>query len=89
MECSGAGGKLIHEKNQKQKISWHCPFKVNTTYKLKSGTNLQKIRPSTKLIMCSYKKIFAMQNGPLYSALYNSKQSLNQIVNNPQKYNAA
>ena len=28
MEYSGAGGKLIHEKNQKQKISWHCPFKV-------------------------------------------------------------
>ncbi len=27
MEYSGAWGKLIHEKNQKQKISWHCPFK--------------------------------------------------------------
>ncbi len=27
MEYCGAGGKLIHEKNQKQKISWHCPFK--------------------------------------------------------------
>ncbi len=27
MEYSGAGGKLIHEKNQKQKISWHSPFK--------------------------------------------------------------
>ncbi len=27
MQYSGAGGKLIHEKNQKQKISWHCPFK--------------------------------------------------------------
>ncbi len=27
MEYSLAGGKLIHEKNQKQKISWHCPFK--------------------------------------------------------------
>ncbi len=26
MEYSGARGKLIHEKNQKQKISWHCPF---------------------------------------------------------------
>jgi hypothetical protein len=24
---SGAWGKLIHEKNQKRKISWHCPFK--------------------------------------------------------------
>ncbi len=26
MGYSGAGGKLIQEKNQKQKISWHCPF---------------------------------------------------------------
>ncbi len=33
MEYSGAGGKLIHEKNQKQKISWHCPFKVSTKQK--------------------------------------------------------
>ncbi len=24
---SWAGKKLSHEKNQKQKISWHCPFK--------------------------------------------------------------
>ncbi len=28
MGYSGAGGKLIDEKSQKQKISWHCPFKV-------------------------------------------------------------
>ncbi len=27
MGYSGVGGKLIHKKNQKQKISWHCPFK--------------------------------------------------------------
>ncbi len=27
MEYSVAGGKLIHEKNQKQKISGHSPFK--------------------------------------------------------------
>ncbi len=25
---SEAWGKLIQEKNQKQKISWHCPFKL-------------------------------------------------------------
>ncbi len=33
MGYSGAGGKLIHDKNQKQKISWHCPFKskINRT----------------------------------------------------------
>ncbi len=28
MGYSGAGGKLIDEKNQKQKISWHYPFKI-------------------------------------------------------------
>ncbi len=28
MDYSGAGGKLIHQKNRKQKISWHCPFNV-------------------------------------------------------------
>ncbi len=27
MVYSGAWGNLIHEKNQKSKISWHCPFK--------------------------------------------------------------
>jgi hypothetical protein len=27
MGYSEAGGKLIHEKNLKSKISWHCPFK--------------------------------------------------------------
>ncbi len=27
MGYSGAGWKLIDEINQKQKISWHCPFK--------------------------------------------------------------
>ncbi len=33
MGNSGAGGKLIHEKNQKQQISWHCPFKMNLNLK--------------------------------------------------------
>ena len=27
MVYSHAWGKLIHEKKQKSKISWHCPFK--------------------------------------------------------------
>jgi len=27
MVYSGAWEKLIHEKNQKSQISWHCPFK--------------------------------------------------------------
>ncbi len=27
---SGAWGKVIHEKNLKQKISWHCPFNNRT-----------------------------------------------------------
>ncbi len=31
MGYSGAGGGLIHEQNQKQKISWHCPFNLPRT----------------------------------------------------------
>ncbi len=27
MVYSGVWGKVIHEKNHKSKISWHCPFK--------------------------------------------------------------
>jgi hypothetical protein len=26
-DTQGRGGSLIHEKNMKSKISWHCPFK--------------------------------------------------------------
>ncbi len=37
MEYSVAGGKLIHEKNQKQKISWHCPFKQMPNSKRNMG----------------------------------------------------
>ncbi len=37
MGYSGAGGKLIHEKNQKQNISWHCPFKSTKYVKRKGG----------------------------------------------------
>ena len=37
MGYSGVGGKLIHEKNQEQKISWHCPFKYDETVILLLG----------------------------------------------------
>ncbi len=38
MEYSGAGGKLIHEKNQKQKISWHCPFNLSVSDKRQASS---------------------------------------------------
>ncbi len=40
MQYSGAGRKLIHQKNQKQKISWHCPFKLKLRAYFTSGENL-------------------------------------------------
>ncbi len=36
MVYSDALGKLINEKNQKSKISWHCPFKY---YILEAGVH--------------------------------------------------
>jgi hypothetical protein len=49
MEYSRAGGKLIHEKNQNQKISWHCPF--NTAHILATFNN-----KTFNLIYCRYKQ---------------------------------
>ncbi len=43
MEYSGVGGKLIDEKNQKQKISWHCPFKLNIDFLLKKRSMMNWI----------------------------------------------
>jgi hypothetical protein len=50
MEYSGAGGKLILEKNQKQKFSWHCPFKEYS--KMKQQTNLECHSPRPKAVVC-------------------------------------
>ncbi len=48
MEYSGAGGKLIHEKNQKQKISWHCPF----NWLCKKWIELAYVTLSVLLALC-------------------------------------
>jgi hypothetical protein len=36
---SGAWGKLIHEKKQKSKISWHCPFKAEDVAEVRHEQN--------------------------------------------------
>ncbi len=55
MEYSGAGGKLIHEKNQKQKISWHCPFKGNyckeTKRKEKEDSKIKSLKEDASEIL--------------------------------------
>jgi len=43
MGYSGAGGKLIHEKNQKQKISLHCPFNHSFVARIKFNSMLRKL----------------------------------------------
>jgi hypothetical protein len=51
MGYSGAGGKLIHEKNQKQKISGHCPFK--TAGGLMGPPKKEDIRREKTILMTS------------------------------------
>jgi hypothetical protein len=46
MVNSGASGKLIHEKNLKSKISWHCPFK-KVLFSLSSSQSLPLTTPTT------------------------------------------
>ncbi len=47
MLFSGGWGKMIHEKNLKQKISWHCPFKhvlMLKNCRLEQGAKKQLIK---------------------------------------------
>jgi hypothetical protein len=47
MGYSGAWGELIHEKNLKSKISWHCPFKLpfacKKLYKVKTAAQCHSL----------------------------------------------
>ncbi len=43
MLLSGAWGKMIHEKNLKQKISWHSPFKGIVSPDLNSLVNVENM----------------------------------------------
>ncbi len=50
MQYSRAGGKLIHQKNQKQKISWHCLFKVaNKKRKFRTFPSWPQVHESASL----------------------------------------
>ncbi len=42
MLFSGAWGKMIHEKNLQQKISWHCPFKKHCSWKYRTMSPVRK-----------------------------------------------
>jgi hypothetical protein len=61
---SGAWGKMIHEKNLKQKISWHCPFKerkfVLFEYRKQS---IESPSLNTKNKAYSWPKTVSRQNG--------------------------
>ncbi len=55
----GTWGKLIHEKNQKSKISWHCPFKSKCFISTgKGGANsyliAEKCEEKTKMSILPY-----------------------------------
>ncbi len=39
-----AWGKLIHEKNQNSKISWHCPFNIFIFLKKAAWKHVQKLQ---------------------------------------------
>jgi hypothetical protein len=53
MGYSGAGGKLTHEKNQKQKILWHFPFNEPPQSKMK-----MRVESFESSVMFSWNKRF-------------------------------
>ncbi len=60
MLLSGAWGKVINEKNLKQKISWHCPFNVRISKKANKCVCLRlrsKSKATTKNDEINYDKL--------------------------------
>ncbi len=56
---SGAWGKLIHEKNQKQKIAWHCPFKLTSLLKPRGlFWDLILVQPDGQVLHRAYHSLF-------------------------------
>ncbi len=59
MVYSGAWGKLIPEKKQKSKISWHCPFKpldsvkVIEMYRITTGEHYEVGKFTFYLVLLS------------------------------------
>ncbi len=51
---SGAGGKLIDEKNQKQKISWHCPFNRVQALLARQRFFAPPVQDYTHTLVCLY-----------------------------------
>ncbi len=72
MEYSGAGGKLIHEKNQKQKISWHCPFKLKGSHSMGDWRIFLKSRRDV-----SFKK--GLSNEPTFGLIHLAGQYLSEV----------
>ncbi len=56
---SGAWGKLIHEKNLKSKISWHCPFKC---YCAKNNKGMGNCKNQAYILMSNSTE-FSFTNG--------------------------
>ncbi len=71
MGYSGAGGKLIHEKNQKQKISWHCPFKC--IYRKKQACNQLVARDEASSISVKHISKTGFGKGRIYFGQLNTR----------------
>jgi hypothetical protein len=61
MEYSGAWGELIHERNLKSKISWHCPFKLpfarKKLYKLKIAAQCPSLSTGIYILRKTHRSV--------------------------------
>ncbi len=65
MAYSGAGGKLIREKNLKSKISWHCPFEQSRRRREMKGQledNYNRLQLHEEDLVLSFKLFFSMHS---------------------------
>ncbi len=71
MVYSGAWGKLIHEKNQKSKILWHCPFK-SLSLQISADEGGESVRYSYKGVYINKRPRAFQDKRELCTTLYGS-----------------
>ncbi len=72
MLFSGAKGKMIHEKNLKQKILWHRPFKGAVKPYRTQAKNLLVIGPNLRIFHTFYspRKYIQTRDRRFYTIIY-------------------
>ncbi len=91
MLLSGAWGKVIHEKNLKKKISWHCPFKPKSVQCVfKEATRVNLLKTKSVFHSSAFSEVFQRSRTKTFVSIWKDSQNLynlpKKLSENPRHF---